>query len=380
MLDLLNSFKIKQQFEIPDDVTYLNTAGIGPLMKSSVLAGEKGLKIKQTPWLMGEQEFFDHVDDARALFAKLIHAEAEDIAIIPSATYGVETAFLNVKLQAGDEVLVQSDEFPSIVLPAMRRCKQTGAHLKTVAFPKDYDWTAPVLQQINSRTRVIALSPCHWTDGSLIDLEKVSQAAKQVQAMLIVDVCQAAGAFPLDVRKFAPDFLVAPTYKWLLGPYSFGFLYVAPAHQTGEALEQYWASREGARDFSRLTSYNPQYAKGATRFDMGERSQFINVQVAISALEQILEWKVENIANHLKKIIDELAFRAESMGYEVPPPALRAPHFLGLRRPQGYDSGFQNDLIEKKIYVSFRGDSLRVAPHLFNTLDDLDRLASVLSF
>ena len=126
---------------------------------------------------------------------------------------------------------------------------------------------------------------------------------------------------PLDVAQVRPDFLVAATYKWLLGPYSLGFLYVAPRWQDGQPLEENWANREAAHDFARLVDYREGYAAGARRYDMGERANFVALPMAMAALEQITAWQVARIADTLRSLTDSIAaqvwIQAQAVGVTV---------------------------------------------------------------
>jgi len=369
---------VRALFQIPDDISYFNLAGISPLLKTVRNAGENAVSRKSSPWLMTPETFFHETEIARGLFARLIGAEAGDIALIPSASYGMATALLNLKLKAGDEIIVQAEEFPSVYLPLEKFCRQHEAKCIVVARPPDGNWTPAVIAAINSKTRALALSPAHWTDGSVVDTVKVGACARDVDAMLILDGCQSIGAVLFDVKNTKPDFLIVPTYKWLMGPYSYGFLYVSPRFQSGNPLEENWVSRKGAENFLTLGAYEPHYQAGARRFDMGERSNPIALPMTIAALEQLLTWRPEWISERLAQITDEIATCAASKGYTVHPKPNRSPHFLGLRRHGKITPELVDQFSAQKIYLSLRGDCLRIAPHLHNTRADLERLFAAL--
>lgn len=364
----------KKYFQIPNDHTYLNIAGMSPLMNSVIDAGINGIKLKAHPWKIDDSIFNSAPDKARNLFAQLIHTDSADIAIIPSATYGVESALKNIKGQPGQNVIVQDDEFPSLILPIQRWAKKNSIQVITIPRPKDFDWTQAILSKINQQTALVAFSISHWTDGSLADPETICLKAKQVGACTIIDGCQSLGALDFNAKSCGVDFLVAPTYKWLMGPYSMGFLYVNPRFHNGQGLEEYWASRVGSDDFINLTKYIPDYKEGAYRFDMGERSQFINVPMATAALEQILSWSCSGITNYLKPLTDYLATEAIKKGYQVAPEKFRSQHFLGLKKDNTFNDSFKQTLASNNIHVSFRGEWLRIAPSVYNDKSDLDKL------
>lgn len=372
-------------FDIPGDVAYLNCAFISPALRTVVEAGEGAIQRKQHPWRITPENFFDQSDEGRALFARIIGASPDDIAIVPSVSYGISLAAANIPVARGQEIVILEDQFPSNVYPWRSLASETGATIVTVPRSRQPDqqnvydgWTPGLMNAIGPNTALVALPHCHWTDGSLIDLIAARDATEAVGAALVLDVTQSCGAWPVDVGDVRPDFLVSASYKWMMGPYALGFLYIAPRWQAGRPLEQTWLGREGAEDFTRLVDYTDAPAPGVRRFDMGERSQFQLMPMAIAAMSQVLDWGVDNIAATLTLRTRDIAARASAMGLVPVPEAGRAGHYLGLGFPYGPSEGLREALSKRQVYVSVRGESLRVTPHLYNTDDDVDRLFEAL--
>jgi selenocysteine lyase/cysteine desulfurase len=288
-------------------------------------------------------------------------------------------------MPAGQEILVLEDQFPSNVYPWREKARESDGRVLTVPRPRSLpgehtpaQWTPSIIEAIGPQTAIVALPHCHWTDGSLIDLVAVGEAARRAGAALVLDVAQSLGALPIDVKAIQPDYLVSVTYKWLMGPYSLGFLYIAPHRRDGRPIEHSWAGRKGAENFARLVDYQDEWAPGVQRMDMGEKSQFHLMPMAIAAMEQILEWGIDNIALTLAAKTRDIADRAATLGLKSVPIEQRAGHFLGLRFPGGVPDRLLERLFEQKIFVSVRGDSMRVTPHLYNTEHDVDRLIAAL--
>jgi len=363
-------------FDIPENIAYLNCAYMSPILLSVRDAGRRGIAAKAQPWTITNNDFFADSERARGLFAQLIGATADDIAIVPAASYGISTAAANLPLRPGGRVLVLADQFPSNLYPWRDLAERGGGKVLTVARPADDDWTAAILALIDERVQIVALPNCHWTDGGLIDLVRIGERARAVGAALVLDLTQSLGALPFDVGRVQPDFMVCATYKWLLGPYSLGFLYVAPKRQGGRPLEQGPWSRLHAEVSTRRLEYIEAWEAGARRYDMGERSNFTLMPMAIAALEQLLEWQVERIAATLSAGTDAIARRAADLG--LGSARLRAGHFIGLRFPRGAPDGLAERLAQERIYVSLRGSSLRVTPHLYNRPAEIERLFAVL--
>jgi len=135
-------------FDIRDDVAYLNCAYMSPLMHSVVDAGRAGLERKLRPWTITPADFFNREEDFRAVSAKLFNFTADDVAIVPSTSYGLQTAAGNIQVARGQKILLLEDQFPSNVYPWWRVAEDCGAELVTVARPSDGDWTAHVLDTL----------------------------------------------------------------------------------------------------------------------------------------------------------------------------------------------------------------------------------------
>ena len=366
-------------FELPDGVTYLNCAYMSPQLRSVRAAGEAALGMKAQPWRLKPEDFFTHPERLRGLFARLVGADADGVALVPSASYGMAVAAANLRVREGQRLVVLAEEFPSNLYPWRELARRSRAEVVTVACPEDGDWTRAVLAQVDAHCALVAVPHCHWTDGSWLDLARVGARAREVGAALAVDGTQSVGALPLDVGVVRPDFLVAAGYKWLMGPYSQGYLYVSPQYREGVPLEQNWVVRQGSEDFSRLVDYRDAYQPGARRFDVGERSNFQLVPMAAAALSQVLEWGVEEIQGTLRVLTDRIARGATELRLEVAPASHRVGHLIGLRRRGGYAPVVAQRLAALDLHVSVRGDTLRVSPHLYNTPEDVDRLLAALA-
>jgi len=365
-------------FDMPRDVAYLNCAYMSPMLNAAVEAGRAAVESKARPWLLTPAGFLGWRGRARGLFAKLIGAEDQDVALVPAASYGIATAAANLPLAAGQTVVTLADQFPANVYPWRRRAAEAGAEVIAVDAGPDGDLTAAVLDAIDARTAVVAIERVRWTDGALVDLARVGDAARARGAALVLDLTQCAGALPFDVSEIRPDYMVAATYKWLLGPYAMGFLYVAPHRQDGRPLEETWLGRAGSEDFSRLVDYQDGYQPGAIRFDMGEASNFQLAPITCAALEQLLDWGVADIGATLAGRTRAIAGRAAALGLASAPEPLRAGHFLGLSFPDGVPDDLPSRLAEAGVHVSLRGRSLRVTPHLWTDDADVDRLFEAL--
>ena len=334
---------------------------------------------KSQPWTITPADFFKESEEARILFSQIISSSSEDIAIIPAASYGIAIAALNLPIKKDENVVVLEEQFPSNYYVWSENVKRADGKLVVVKRPAEGSLTSAILTTISEKTAVVALPNCHWTDGAVVDLLEVSAKCRQYGAALVLDLAQSAGVVPFSVKEIDPDFVIAPCYKWLLGPYSLGFLYVAPRRQGGNPLEHNWIDRANSEDFAGLVNYRDEFQPGARKFDVGERSNFALMPMAVAALKQLLEWDVENISETLAAFTETIALRATELGLNVAPANERASHLMGIRFLDGVPKELLGNLAQRKVYVSVRGNSVRVSPHLYNTDNDVDRLFDALS-
>ncbi|WP_233128235.1 aminotransferase class V-fold PLP-dependent enzyme [Maricaulis sp. W15] len=368
----------RDQFDLPRETCYLNAAYMGPMPHDAVAAGQDSYARKGQPWRYQVQtDFFDAPEALRERAARLFGASADTVALVPAASYGLATAARSLAPDAKSEILVLAEQFPSNVYVWRELAAEHGARLRTVSRSDNQSWTEAVLSAISTATSIVACPQVHWADGGALDLAAISDAARRQGAALVLDLTQSLGMMPFDLAAIQPDFAVAASYKWLLGPYAMGFLYVAPHHHDGEPLEQNWIVRDKAEDFARLVDYADAHAAGARRFDMGERSNFQLVPAAIASLDAMLGWGADALAATLAHNNRALADRLAPLGLRETTPD-RAAHYLSLSLPDGAPGDLVARLASEGVYVSQRGDRMRITPHIYNDEADFQRFVTAL--
>ncbi|MFT5802449.1 MAG: selenocysteine lyase/cysteine desulfurase, partial [Nonlabens sp.] len=221
----------KHLFSIPDDISYINCAYMGPLMKSVEEIGIAAVKRKSQPWTISPADFFSDVEILKETFAKLIHCkEAQRIAVIPSASYGLASAARNVPIKEGQNIVVVTEQFPSNIYTWQELAKEKKATLNFVKPPEGLIdrgqlWNEAILDSIDENTAVVAIGTVHWADGTLYDLKAIRKASRNVGALLIVDGSQSVGALPFNIEEIQADALIVVGYKWLMGPYGTALAY-----------------------------------------------------------------------------------------------------------------------------------------------------------
>lgn len=285
-----------------------------------------------------------------------------------------------------------------------------GLQLEAVLRPTDCDWTTALLgrlaelQDQGRRVAVVAIPVFLWTDGSgPVDLEAVSavchEPGRAMRTLLIVDATQSLGAVPLDVRRSPVDFLAASVHKWLFGAYGLSCLYVDRRWWEDLRLQPlvedehsraHMATADGEVPFDlRLPGYPTAFCKGALRLDGGGRPNPIILPMAADGLEMVQQWGPERIAAALALLTGRIRERCvRELGLWAP--ERHGPHFVGVgpgpqdacQTPEAVAAWVRdasNFLKQNHVYVTARLKVLRVAPHLYTGVGDVDRFVDVLA-
>ena len=373
----------RASFDIPRHICYLNAASYSPLPVRTLEAGRAAVGRKGTPWTLEAGFANAQHERARTVAARLIHAEPSDIALIPSISYGVATAAKFLPLGRGTRVIVLENDHSSPVLEWQTRAEAQGFTVETVRQPDDGDWTSAVLESIERSgappVSLASISSVHWSDGGLIDVDKVGAALRQRGAAFLIDATQGAGVLAMDVKRLDPDFVIFPTYKWLLGPYGRAFLYVAKRHQGGIPLEQTASGRRNVRADNAVYFTDLGYVGDARRFDMGERDHFISMEMASIGMEMMADWGAAAVAERLAMLTDRIADGLRGANVHIPERHLRSPHILSLGFKDGLPKGLIEGLASDGVYVAARLGRLRISPHVYNDEEDADRLVAALA-
>lgn len=373
----------RELFDVPRDICYLNSASYSPLPRRTLEAGRAAVGRKGRPWTLDADFARGQHERARSAAARLINADPADIALIPSISYGVATAAKLVTIARGSRVIVLENDHSSPVLEWRHRAEAQGFSVETVRQPDDGDWTAAVLAVIDRSgappVSLASISSVHWSDGGLIDLEQVTAALRRHGALFLIDATQSAGVLPMDVKSLDPDFVLFPTYKWLIGPYGRAFLYVAKRRQDGIPLEQTAAARRNVRAENEVYFSDLAYIRDARRFDMGERDHFISLEMAAIGMEMVAEWGAAAIAERLAMLTGRIEDSVRGLGARILERRLRAPHILCLDFADGMPKGLVEGLADDGVYVAARLGRLRVSPHVFNDEADTERFIATLT-
>jgi selenocysteine lyase/cysteine desulfurase len=380
----------KAFFSLPENIHYLNCATMSPLPKIVEEAGIKGLLRKSQPYEISQEHFFDTAIHVKNKFAKLINCpDYEQIAIMPSVSYGMATVVKNI-LKKGipnhkTKVVLVGEEFPSDVYAWGELISENPkVSIETIQAPQELNnrgknWNDALIEALNSEALAVCISPTHWTDGTLYNLQKIKGKCVENGILFIIDATQHLGAYAFDIQKIQPDFLVAATYKWLLGPYGTTLAYFGKYFDDGFPLEQTWIGRKNSQDFKNLINYQSDYQEGAFRYNMGEFSNFINLPMVEKALDLLLDWQPEEIQSYAKNLGKPFIERLRKAGYWIENEDFRAAHLFGIRIPENLKiETIQKALSDQKMFVSYRGKAIRLSINVWNDEADMEIFTQIL--
>lgn len=361
-----------------DDMTYLNAAWQGPLPRASALAVTEALEWKKYPYKIPDGAYFSLADRVRALVARLINGEPDEVALTTGASSGLASVALGLGWKPDDEVLVVRGDFVAHLATWAPLAQAGRLRLNTVVPRGEFVTAEDFLAQIGPHTRLVSASLVQPYDGALLDARTLVNACHAVGALLLLDVSQCLGAMPLDVRTLGADFVTCAAYKWLLGPYGTGFFWVHP-----ERIAQMlpgpvcWSALEGARNPGTYSMENIKVARGAYRWDTPETGSFFNLSALSCSLEFLLKSGVQTVWEHNRRLIADMIEQlpAEQCVLASPrDPNGRGPFVCIKAQTTEKTTTLYQKLRAEHICVSLRNGALRVSPHLYNTKQDTDRL------
>ncbi len=359
--------------------TYLAAASVGPLPERTRLAIEAFNAKRTAPHLLPDRDLFAIHAAARSAAAQLVNAAPEEIALAPNTSTGLHTAAGALPLVSGDIVLVSDREFPANVYPWLAR-RRTGvvverAPVTPLGFP-DEDYLVERLA--DPQVRVLAVSLVQFSNGFRADLDRLGAACRANGVYLVVDAIQALGALPFDVRAQPVDIVACGGQKWLLGPWGSGFCYVR-RELIAELVPPMsgWLSYQGMDDFSNLLSYDDRLVEDARRFEIASPATQDQLGLATS-IGLLLELGVDAIAAYLRTLGEPLLAWAERRGVRITSPTdqLHRSQIVCLAPPDAREANRR--LRQAGIVVSVREGAIRLAPHCYNTIEEMEKVVEVL--
>jgi selenocysteine lyase/cysteine desulfurase len=359
---------------------YLNFAAHGATPRVALAAVQRSIEAKQHPHTVDDAAFFKVATGLRDSLAQLIGASPAEIAFTTGAGAGAGLIAHALRWRDGDEVLIAQGEFPMHYAVWRPMEQRAGLSVRTIVPRGAYMDAEDFIAALTPRTRLICASHVRFDDGSRLDTESLGAACRAQGAYLLLDVSQSCGALPLDVKTLGADFLVCAGYKYLLGPWGAGFLWAKQAHHIDFLPAPYNWFVQNVNTFSALDFKEPAPSPMLARWDAAEASSLFNFNLTLfdASVRFVLQMDPTRVRDHTHRLIDRL--------YEQLPSGCRAASPLAADRRGPFGCIAASDpLVTPTLYralraghfvVALREGRIRIAPHLLNTPDDIDRLVT----
>ncbi len=379
--DLFASEELRQcEFPVARQKVFLAHAGVCPLPRRVAEAMRQYL----TQITGDDQEealpasFFL---ETRALAARLLHAQAEEIALVGPTSLALSYIASGLSFRKGDNVLIYHDDYPANVYPWMALAEK-GVQVRFLNVREIGLIGLPDVQsQVDDQTRLVALASCHFVSGHRIDLQGIGGFLAGRNIPFCVDGIQTLGAFPTTIERV--DFLAADAHKWLLGPCAAGILYVRRSWQ--ERLRPTVYGWHNVQCPNYVAQDRLVYPPDARRYEPGS-ANLVGLVGLRAAIELLLEIGIENIAAELLRKRTWLVPALQAKGYrvlhpEAPPES--ASGIVTFHRPDADLPALHQKLSAANIITSLRADRsgnryVRLSPHFYNTDAELRRLLALL--
>jgi len=373
----------QQAWYANDDAVYLNAAGQAPMPRVSLEAVQTALEWKRRPQTLTDQSELGLPKRVRTLIASLIGAKPEEIALTTGASTGLIALAYGLRWKRGDEVLTARGEFPLQYTTWKPMEMREGITLKLVGPSARWIAAEDFIAALTPRTRMVSVSMVRFDDGSMLDVPKLAAACRAQGTLLALDVSQCCGAIPLDVRKLGADLICCSGYKWLLGPYGTGFFWgKSNLMESFQPSPFYWQGIDGLKDYDELIIEDPKAAAGARGWDASETASYFNLAGWEASLRFLLDAGVETVAAHNQQLMARLYESLPRGGYEKTSPLeaeRRGPYACFAAHTLEQTRETVARLKKEKLIVALREGNIRVSTHLYNTMQDIDKLVQVIA-
>ena len=366
-----------------EGATYLNLAGQSPVCKAAIKAIHAAVEWTKFPQRIPDAAFFDVPNRVRAAIAKLIGGKADEVALTSGASTGTMAVAMGLEWKAGDEVITASGEFPLQYATWRPMEEREGIKLNIVKPSGAFHTAEDFIAALTPRTRLVSVSHVRFDNAARVDAAKLAAACHAQGALLMLDVSQSCGSVPMDVREMGADFLVCAGYKWLLGPFGTGFFWAKKEHIAKMRPGPfYWMAAAGAENFAALGGSTTKAAEEGRRWDAAETANYYNLAALEAGLELVLRAGPGTVAEHNHKLIELLFARLPKDRCVAASPLereRRGAYGCFQARTEEKTRELYQKLRDENVITSLRQGKIRVAPYLYNTEQDVDRVVRVVT-
>jgi len=377
---------LHQEWTLAEGVTYLNHGSFGPSPDCVQQERQRWLReLEAQPMQFFVRRLEDELDRAASAVGEFVGCRGDDLVFVPNATHGMNIVAASTPLEPGDEVLLTNHEYGAVRRLWGRRCSEAGAKTTLATLPCDWgdegQLADALFQRATDRTRVIVISHVSSQTAIVFPVAAVCRRARQARITTVIDGPHALAMLPVDVREIGCDYYTASCHKWLSGPFGSGFLFARPEHQHRlKPVTTSWGRS--------LSGRNPRWQDEFHWPGTFDPTPYLTVPSAIAFLGRI---GMETFRKQTRELADTARNQLIQIGAEpvtskehcAPPMvSMHLPHVLRSDAWPGKPHPLQIELAEQGIEAPlFEWQDrlhLRVSCHLYNTLDDIERLVAAL--
>jgi selenocysteine lyase/cysteine desulfurase len=371
--------EVRPLFPVTERAIYLNHAAISPPPITTIRAIEAQLKDVNENGSAHYRSWLAVKERARGLLAKLLGApRAEQVAFMRNTSDALSTVANGLNWRAGDNVVTFSHEFPSNIYPWLRIRDAFGVDVRMCGERNGRVDADELTNLIDHHTRVVAISHVQYASGFRTDLERLGRAARQHDALFVVDAIQALGVIPTNVEAELIDVAAGGSHKWLLGPEGVGYLYLSDrARERIQPTLVGWVSVPNPDDY---LNFDQPWNKGTLAWETGTGPTAL-IHGLQASLEFLNGYGAQRIADYLEELTDYLCERLREKKYEVVSSRAHGEksQIVCIRHRDGMPAmDLYAHLMARNIVTAPRGARLRISPHLYNTSHEIDELIKAL--
>ena len=364
---------LRRQFPTLDNWVYLDTAAKAPLPKC---AEEAMISYMADMWeQVGERAFsIQEIELARETLARLVGVSPSTVSFLKNTSEGINIVAHGLGLEAGDKVLISEFEHSACVLP-WRRLEKIGVEVVVVRGSDGRIPPESFIEKMDDRTRAVGVSWVAYGNGYRFDIPAIAAACRERDIVLAVDGIQAIGVLATPLTELGADVVVAGGFKGLLSPTGTGFLYCREGFAS--RIEPAYVARFSFESDDKWQQ-PLRLATDSSRFEYGNPN-YLGIWVMRHSVELILDIGLDQIERRVEDLTTYLYERVEDRGFKVvtPKPWHERAGILSFDVPE--PEMVRQQLLDRRIVVNVRdGNTLRVAPHFYNTRQDIDTLVGAL--
>jgi selenocysteine lyase/cysteine desulfurase len=322
------------------------------------------------------RHWYSDVELIRSKAAQFIGASAGEIAFVKNTSEGISLMANGLDLGRGDKVVSVNGEFPANIYPWLK-LEEKGVEVDLVGQREGRIDLQELVEHLDARTKVLAISFVQFLSGYRSDLKFLGSVCRDRNILFVVDAIQGLGAIPLDVKECNIDALSADAHKWLLGPEAIGIFYCSK--ELVQEIEPSTVGWTSVKNWSDYLNYELDYRETAARFECGTLNT-VGIYGLGAAIDLLLEVGINNVQEQILRLTDYLCAGLMQRGYHLFSSREKeeASGIVSFSCPQFSSEELNNLLKVEKIEVSPRCGKLRVSPHFYNNLSEIDRLLEVL--